>query len=289
MRFRDIIKKLGPGWLVRDVITMPDGSNVEVDSRLFRAVMTWWDVRATRLKLGLYAALPGLAPADALSYIGNRLGIERGPEEPRASYEYRLQRGIDDKRVAGNAWALLEQIRGYCTPHAVRVRIVNEHGHWYTIDRDGTRSRYRNSTWDWDGASARAELFGTRIPWSRFWVLIYPTTGSPKEPWDRDGTWGNGELWGDNLETETWGSTASPADVLAIQRIIQRWKPAASRCVSAIIVFDDAAFDPADTSPPLADGTWKNCGRYGVVAGRKTVARSVDAIYWRASSGVDPA
>lgn len=294
MNWRDLAKYMGPGWFVKDQITLSPGVTKEVDNRALYAFLLMLDTMKQRLRYGVEARLTQWAPVDALQYIGAGLDTIQGPSESIAAYRARLQTAIDDKRLAGTAWPLLRQIRGYCSPYAVRVRLVNEHGHWYTIDRDGSQSTYRYSAWDWDGATAFAlktgatrvrgnGVSGPAIPWSRFWVVIYPTTGSPSQPWQRDGTWDDGSTWDDN--GQTWGSTATPDDVDAIRKIVTRWKPMGSRCVSIIISFSDTDFDPTTTAPPLADGTWKWAGKYSTsTPGVRVNARSTNAIFWDGTS-----
>ena len=279
--FRRLVPNLGPRWFVKDELAL-NGQKYETDSRLLYTMMLMLDWSATRLRRGLLSSMPRPEAADdALALFGQARDVLRGPSESRASYLERLRTSIDDKRVAGNAWALLSQIRGYCSPHAVRVRIINTHGNAYTIERDGSQSTYRHGAWNWDNAIPLAKLTGNRIPWSTFWVVVYPTTDTPSQPWQRDGTWGDGETWGPS-STSTWGSTATPDDVFAIRRIVRRWKPAGSRCVSIIISFDDTAFDPASSAPPLPDGTWKYSSKYSAATpGRRVPARDAGAIYWQ--------
>ncbi len=166
--FRQLIRKLGPGWLVKDRVREADGTEVETDSRVLFPIMAMLDATAKRAELGVQARMPGLAPEDALEHIGRTFTVLRGPEETTEGYEARLQRGIDDHRVNGNPFALMEQIRGYCAPHAVRVRVYNNHGNCFTLERDGTRSIVESTAWNWDGSMGASKR-------SRFWVLIYPT------------------------------------------------------------------------------------------------------------------
>lgn len=285
MQWRDLVNTFGPRWLTRDTIRMPDGSEVEVPARVPYALLMLLDLVRDRLRFGMRARMPGLAPTDALQYIGAALGVFQGPDESVDSYRQRLITAIDDKRLAGTALPLLTQIRGYCTPHAVRVRLVTDHGHFYTLDRDGSFSRYRYSAWNWDNGRADAlakgyirkranGVTGPAIPWSRFWVIIYPTTGAPTQPWQRK-TWNDGHTWNDGT---TWGSTATPENVFAIRRIVRRFRPDGSRCVSIIISFDDTAYDPASSAPPLPDGTWKKTSK--VVNGVLVNGRDPNSLFW---------
>lgn len=268
--FRDLIPFLGPKWLTRDKTVDPaTGLEVETSSRVLYVLGIMFDGFGDRLRHGIRARFPGLAPEDALGYIGRDRRITRGPDEAAASYEVRLRAFLDGHRRRGSAWAMAEQLRGYCSPHEVRVRIVNEHGTFWTVDRDGAVSVDRGTAWDWDGT-------GLAAGWGRFWVIIYPTTGTPTEPWQIEGTWGDSTTtYGDG---GTVGTTATRGDVQAVRRIVQEWKPAGSRCVHVIIAFDDASFDPGDTAPPLPDGGWAT---YANNATPYDKARLDSARYWK--------
>lgn len=272
---RTMIRKLGPGWLVKDQITLADGSTVEVDNRVLYAVLVLYDALIQRAKLGIKARFPGAgATADSLRYIGRDRLILRGPAEARDIYEARLRGAVEKHRTRGNAWRLMEQIRAYCSPHEVRIRVWTDRGKVYTLDRDGTESVNRETDWNWDG------LFGVDGVWSRFWVIIYPTTGSPRQPWDQP-------LWGAvNWGEFTWGSTATLADVQAIRAIVETWKPEGTHCRNIIIAFGDADFDPEDAAPPLPDGTWGPVSENE--GGEQVPTRNENAAYWPGTRGPVP-
>jgi hypothetical protein len=263
VNFRQLVRYLGPRWLTRDRVL-----GTETTSRVLYSVALLTDSLSERVVQGVRARFPGLGPDDALSELGRDRLIWRGPAEPATTYAGRLTRWLDDHRVRGNPWALLEQIRAYLVPHAVRVRTVDQWGNWYTIEADGTRSRYKASAWDWDGTSQAAGR-------SRFWVLIYlGDTG----PWFRQEPWGDpGKLWGE--AGQTWGSTATPEEIAGLRRIVDFWRPAGTRCVQIIYCFEPTLFAPSDTAPPLPDGTYATWGKY--VGSVKVHARNRDAIYIR--------
>lgn len=264
--FRRLVKLLGPKWLVRDEVTA-HGETKKVDSRVLFTVALYFDATRDRVKRGIAARFPGGgSTADSLHYIGRDRQTVRGPSEPVETFVLRLQRAIDDWRVAGTAWSVLEQIRAYCYPHAVRVRVVNNHGNYYQIDRDGTRSRGKGLAWNWDAQPTF---------WSRFWVEIYVDDGSP---WVDTPVWGSEDEWGG--VDYTWGSTALHGDVAAIQKIVRARKPLFARCVNIIVIFDDeaVAFELDATAPPAPDGTWGIASKN--VGGVQVPSRSDDAIYW---------
>lgn len=267
--FRRLVKYMGPAWLVRErVKATPASEPIETERRAMYATALVRDALAARVIRGVSYRFPiaDSTPEDAMLEIGRSRRVAKGPSEPLAAYAERLRRWLDDWRIAGSPWAVLEQVRAYCSPHLVRVRIYTNRGDCYTIDRDGTRSRVRDTGWDWDGDATR---------WSRWWLVIYPDAGLP---WDRQIAWGAGPLWG--AVPGTWGSTATQADVYAIRRIIRERKPAGARCSHVIVCFDDAHFDPTDAGT-LPDGTW---GKTSKLSGGSYVpARFADAAYWPGS------
>lgn len=271
---RTLIRKLGPGWLVRDSVTLPDGTTREVDNRILWVMILLLDALIERAKKGVKARFPGAgATEDSLVYLGRDRLIGRGPTEPRETYEVRLRGFVDKHRTRGNSWRMMEQIRAYCSPHEVRVRIWTERGKVKTIERDGSFVTNRTTEWDWNGDDIEDY-------WSRFWVLIYPTTDSPQMPWARP-LWGS-VTWGQFY----WGSTATPADVQAIRSIVETWKPEGSHCEHVMIVFDDADFDPEAAAPPLPDGTWGPWSKN--VGGEQVPTRNTNVAYWPGTRGPTP-
>lgn len=275
--FRSLVRRLGPGWLVKD--ELPDGT--EVDNRFLYAVSLVLDAQLERFREGILARFPGPAgarsrstpgaPADALHLIGRDRLIRRGPAEPADHFESRCVRAIDDHRVRGNAWALLEQIQGMLAPRAVKVALVNEHGNFYTIDADGTRTRDKHTAWDWDGSALEDA-------WARSWVVIYTEGGVPFE---EGPAWGDDDQWGGAWGTDgyTWGSTATPDEAIGVQQTLPDWIMAGSRVQNVILSFDDSDFDPSDSAPPLPDGTWGP--EYKIVGGVAVPNRNTHARYWK--------
>lgn len=227
------------------------------------------DMIAQAAKEALLARFPATCPPDALPYLGRDRGIRRGPLEPADAYRARLILWITAWRGAGVGSAMLDQIAGFLTPKRCRIRIWTLVGIIYTREADGTFTvtRATRGLFDWDG--------DTVALWDRFWVIIDSVGGVP---WSRDGTWGDGETWGET-NRGTWGSTATLGEVQAIRAIVDDFKPAQSVCKNIIVSFDASAFAPSDTSPPLPDGTWAHWGKY--VSGIKRPARDARAIYWR--------
>lgn len=223
---------------------------------------------------GFAARLPGVGTPTALPLIGRDRQIRRGFAESEASYAVRLREWRSPgHKIRGSPLSVMQQLRGYLTPHNPMIRVVNRAGAWHTLDAAGEYSYVAPQSprnWDWD-AQTIAEA------WSEFWVIIYPPLGL----WTRGPTWGDPTLWGGAWGTPgyTWGSTATPDQVADVRAIVRDWQAQGSRCVNVIIAFDYQSFDPnAPAGAPLPDGTWGLPGVGGI--GTNTFSRLDTAIYW---------
>ncbi len=227
---------MAPSWL-----TDP-GDGLEV----LHSLGICMDAQAERTYQGTLARFPDHAPADALPPMSRDRKIVRGINESAESFAARLIKWLDDHKVRGNPYALLEQLQAYLViPTAVRT--VDNRGNWFSIDEDGNRSALIDQgNWDWDGDTAS---------WSRFWVIIYP----PATLWVQgDPAIGDADLWAGEIGRAgyTIGSTATQEDVAGVRTIVRQWKPAGTLCLWIIVAFDPASFDPTDGAPPNPDGDW---------------------------------
>ncbi len=262
-RFRTAWRKLVPGWLARGEGEL-----------LLYSLGLMLDSFAERGRISVLARHPDHAPADALASLGRDRQIVRGRGEVQAAFAARLVRWLDDHRLRGNPYALMQQVRAFCNS-PVRLRTVDTRGNWYTLERDGTKSvELAAGNWDWRGDPA--------TKWSQFWLIIYPTTDATPLPWAQAPTWG--EAGAVYSRERTWGTTATPAEVDTVRRIVREWKPAGTRCVRIIVAFDDASFDPtaAAGSPGLPAGTW---GRWSNGEDPARTDRLSTARYWKGTGG----
>lgn len=262
---------MGPRWLVADE---GEAELVGYSLDLMK------DGFVERTRQGLMARLPQndptgetTAPPDALAAMGRDRRVIRGLNESDASYARRLVAWLDDRKTAGNPYALMKKLSEY-TGEGPFFRTVDNRGNWYERAANGTQAVLLNQgNWDWDGDTGR---------WSRFWVIVFPQglwTEGPIGP--VDGKWGNPNAphWGD--PGTTWGTTATPEEVQTVRAIVADWKPAGTRCANIIIAFDPLQFDPTNPSYSggrFPDGLW---GRWGkTVDGVRVPARLESARYW---------
>ena len=236
-RFRRIWRWMAPAWL-----TAPyDGAQVQY------SLGVMLDAQVERTFQGTKARFPEHGPADALPFMGRDRKIIRGINEPAAAFAARLLRWLDDHRVRGNPFALLDQIRAFLQTDML-VRTVDHRGNWFTVAADGTRSLLLDQgNWDWDGAAASQ--------WSRFWVILYP----PTSLWLQDDpAIGDADLWAGEIGRAgyTIGSTATRDEVDGVRTLVRQWKPAGTLCLWIILAFAPTSFDPTAGAPPNPDGDW---------------------------------
>ncbi len=277
VNFRENRQNMGPSWLVHD------GADAELAGYVLELLR---DAFVERLRQGLLARLPQndrtgqtTAADDALAAMGRDRRIVRGINESSQTYAQRLVRWLDDWRTAGNPFALMAQLAGYCglaTGPGVApgtrpsFRTVDVRGNWFSRAADGTLSvSLKQANWDWDGSPTAL------ANWSRFWVIIYP-----------NGLWSTGPRWGDaginwgQPNNRTWGSTATTDEVASVKGIVADWKPAGTTCVNIILAFDNSSFNPfssVDTAG-LPDSTWGKWHK--VAAGVSVPSRLSTARYW---------
>lgn len=257
-RFRLARRFLAPKWL-----TSGEGELVGY------ALDVMKDAFARRLELGLLSRFPHqdaeerTAPPDALAAQGRDRRVMRGLAETDASYARRLLLWLDDRRTAGNAYALLQKLAEY-TGAGPSFRTVDARGNWYSRAADGTESYVLNTgNWNWSGP-----IEGR---WSRFWVIVYPNGLWSATP----NNWGDaaGANWSEG--SGSLGSTATIEQVQSIRAIVADWKPAGTRCVNIILALDPASFNPASPEP---DGLWEGWSKN--VGGVQVPARLSTARYW---------
>lgn len=263
---RDAIRWFVPPWMTDRVSQgLTTGYKYLYSHALFGDLLIQFAIE------GVTAKFPDFAPEDALSTMGRDRKIRRGMGESSLSYRARLIRWRDDWKTAGSAYAIMRQLRAYLqTPGT--IRIVSANGTWWTLHPDNSVSKLVTlpaKNWDWDGNSAK---------WARFWVVLYAADYG----WTRDGTWGDGELWGDSA-TSTIGANVPIEVVQTVRAIISEWKSGFSVCKNVLVSFDPAYPDPvASPGAPNPDGTWG--AEYKLVAGVAVPNKDARLLYWAGTS-----
>jgi hypothetical protein len=266
--FRQIRQHLAPRWL-----TEGDGGLIGYSLDLVK------DAFVERVRLGHLARFPQQdpegtpAPDDAIAAMGRDRRVVRGINETVESYALRLLAWLDDRRTAGNAFALMQKLAEYTGPGCV-FKTVDAQGNWYVRAADGTRSYYlKKENWEWDDHPI--DIPSGKRRWSRFWVIIHP----PGSLWVEGPNYDDAGVEYGN-QPGTWGSTATVEQVRTIRAIVSDWKPAGTRCVNIIVAFDPDSFDPeaAVDDAGMPNFLWEHWSIN--VGGVQVPARLSTARYW---------
>jgi hypothetical protein len=252
--FRTTSKFFGPPWLVND----------GAESTLVQySLDLMLDAYLERMRLGLLARLPDAAElvTGALELLGRDRRTIRGIGESDTTYAGRLKNWLVDARRRGNPFAMLQKLSEYVGADS-SFRTVDARGNWFSRSATGVETYTLDTgNWNWDSSVPSSPQ------WSRFWVIIYPgtrwTTGTTE--------WGTGSTWG--TPGTSWGSTMNESEVAAVRQIVSEWKPSGTRCVSVILAFDPASFDPAAPEPDGTWGTWYKLSAGVAVPSRLGTAR----------------
>lgn len=260
--FRRLRHAMGPNWLV-------DGEGELVGY----ALDVIKDAFVQRLFLGLLARMPETSAADGLAAIGRDRRVLRGISETEDEYAQREIRWLDDRKRAGNPFALMQKLAEYTGP-LPSFRTVDARGNWFSRAADGTETYLlKQGNWNWDNKPFDAK---GRKRWSRFWVIIYPNGLWSPSP----NNWGDtaGPGWGES--TGTIGSTALPDQVQSIRFLVSDWMPGGTRCVNIILAFDPTSFNPTSAfdAAGMPGGLWERASRN--VAGVQVPARLSTARFW---------
>lgn len=230
--FRELVRELSPPWLSRfwgERLLYAPGLIVD-------AVFDW-------CVDGMVARFPIASPPDGLPLLGKDRALPRGVGEPDTGYRERLRLAPSSWVVWGSAWGMLEQFDALFYGLGMPFWTVDNGGTWHHWVNGAADVKYaKQDNWNWDGSTSE---------WSRAWVLVYPDGNFAD-----DGTWGDPGIWGDG---GTWGSTLTVGQIEAMRTIVTDRKPAGTRVVGILLVFDDMLFEPEGASVP--DGNWGSFGK----------------------------
>jgi hypothetical protein len=277
MAIRDLIKSLSPS-------TMQAGRA----ERLLYVMGLGGDALLDKLTQGVYASLPTKADASALPFIGADLLIPKGLSEADASYALRLQRALDDWRIAGNAWSVLRQTLSYLLTFTPQARTVSDQYNpsgvlvesiWNTFDEgaDTTKPPRHESDvagFDWDSTTPTQGSWG----WWRAWVILYATSQAWCGP--APFKFGTSDVRIGERPDVSIGLNISPAEVSSIRSIVSLWKAKHAWVKYIIVSFSDVLFDPTQgigggVNPDGQFGKWGKV----VVGAHYAAARFTNARY----------
>lgn len=253
MSFKVTILELAPRWLVNTW-----------GGKLLRTFGGVFDVFNVQVKEGIKARFPQHAPDDALGFIGNDRSIEKGPSESLANYRLRLIGAIDANRTRGSGQQLLKQLAGYFNGQGnPGLRLVSDRATWHEYNwGTGEVTKIKVGTnWNWDGLAR----------WWRGWIIIDGAAlgiGPPAALGSMGGTLDDGALIG--------CSGTTTAEVQAIRKIAQRWKPANVHAVRIIVTFNNSVFQRTNVPASNPSGNYDDSANW-----------NPNATYWL-SGGEEP-
>jgi hypothetical protein len=281
----------GPGirGLVLDLAHRP--LQAEWAQKLLYVLSVGFDANLEKLVQGVHDHMPtAAATPTALQYTGADRLVLRGLTETDASYAARQQRALDDWALAGNAWSVLAQARGYVLtsdPRALAVSStwsnvgVCKSSQWdvladaASLDSPPAHSLYDTGSvgnWDWDSASPSDGSWG----WWR-WYLVLDYADVAGAAWiGPSGKWGSAGKWA--ASGFAWGVDKPSLVGKSIKLIARQWK--SQWCHWCVINLDPALFDSAapaggGVNPDGKFGRWSK-----VVGGVYVRARFSDARYF---------
>jgi hypothetical protein len=160
------------------------------------------DKLVARLRAGVRARYPLIAPEDALERIGNERGIERGPDEDRETYAARLASAWDAWEFAGTPLGVLRALHYASFPSA---SILTQRGRYFALDGS------LNLTW--------TDTYVRTFPAPNFWnsFVVFFTAPLPSQ-------------WSGGVPAD-----GSPTALL-VKRLVKKWKAAHALFVGVVIV-----------------------------------------------------
>lgn len=193
------------------------------------------DVLATKAKDATKTAFVREAPSDSLNAHGWARSFERFVGEGDSAYRARLalawswwsSAGTKDAPLEDGGTGGLQGLLEAALGASVTVQVKAYHPFRGPLRRDY---------------------------WSEFWVVLQDV------PWTRR-TWGAPAAWGDG---ETWGSSATRAEVEMLKTLVRRFKAAHEWCPAIVVVFSGR--------------TWGDGSTWGGAS--VTWDATADALYW---------
>ncbi len=283
MGIRDSLLAIAPPWL---------SDPRQAGGKFLYTIGLATDALIDKCQQAIFARMPEKAQPDALALIGADRLVPQGPGETQAQYAGRVRGAFTLWGRAGINAGVLRQVLGYLDAVKPRARIVTDRSHvWVTaapgIDPDLPYAyQYGDGgypvtaiNWDWDSAAYPDPHPNSPNSWWRWWLILYSTASSGGGWIGTDGTWGDGQVWGD--PTGSWGLGVPATLIRSLRGIIGLSKRAGSWCRWLIISNDDALFDPVAPADDVINpaGGWSRWGKYigsDYVAARPSGARYCD-------------
>lgn len=203
--FRDTIREISPRWLRNGFA-----------QKFLYSLGIHMDLLGDAAASGVKKAFPlDVNSGDSLGAIGRNRKIERGPNEPDATYSGRLVTWLDRHRTRGNPYTLLQEWHEFWAATPFTVDLVYQSGKRYHMALDGTVTVSFGPTWDDDTTD-----------WARWWIVIdWPSAVNADGLWSSPGTWDDGGVWDCDVPLTT---------IMDLRTIPNAWN--AGHCIANIVL-----------------------------------------------------
>ncbi len=264
LRWRDVIRSYLPPWLA-------DRPGKNAGFRFVWGMIAPLDAASEMLLQGAVAAFPGRGTPTALQQIGRSRALIRGQGDTDDEYAARLRAWLDTWPKAGSQERVARALHEYLATRP-RVRVVNRHGHWVTVNEDGSVEEH-DVPFDWDSVSHPARA----SHWWDMWIIVYDP------PWARvTAPIGTSGSVLEGRETGI-GHYVTQTERDEIVGLVNAFKSDHTFIRAIVWSYDDTLFDP-EAPGTLPDGTW---GAWGITSGSSYVLGGrniVDCRFWEPRS-----
>jgi Phage tail protein (Tail_P2_I) len=200
---------MGSTWEIYEPTTLEVPVSGDFGQAVAAETGSMRDDELALLRVALLSRLPSRCPDDALDVLGPTFGLERYPADTNDTYRARLVQAWPTRMLAGADGAVIGQLTAFGIPDVLLMR-----------DADGQ--------------------FGPGAPgayYSELWPFLGPNFGSTGIAPLLLGGFVLGP-------TTTLGTTATPAQITTIKKIILRWKATHGYPVRIFLVFGNAPAGP---------------------------------------------
>lgn len=233
--------------------------------RVLFAIGAALDMAIEHVYMGIQERFPSFCSEEALTWLGRDRGLVRGPNESAESFRERLLRWRETWRLAGSAWAVLDQIQTFFIPDVTSVYLVShdpvrDEATWWGILSDGTRTRHVQSpsNWDFDSDDAARPASLDTID-TRFWIIIEQRQGSVVPAYFAPRS--SAQAVTSNLESANGVIHPDATDIHPsiwsdFYGFAKKWKQAGTWVAGIFVWFDTV--DPTGSGANYPDANWHN-------------------------------
>ena len=214
-----------------------------------------WDALGDGAAYAVRARFPDCAPSDALPWLAVDRQVDRGPNEPEASYRARLKTWLDLWRHAGSAQAVIAALEIWWGGGVEIETVTQSHAgvgtawdYYVPATQQLQHVLVNPSNWTWDDSYAAP----------RAWVIVQGGGYAPTSL-----HWGDGHVYSG---ATVWGMSAPPSFAPWVRSQVKKWG-AAVNVPWIIMSWDPTWFQPTSPAGKLPDATYGDWATVATVGG----------------------